>query len=259
MGALPAARVPDPSGRSGPMQARGSPGRFDTPFPHDTPRPGTRDDAGPPSPALRSGLVSPVARGAPPLSRPPSGPPAGRGDVPRNELRPNGQRVTEGGSGNARNRARAANDVRGMRRRAWYGRERATVKPGAEGGKIQFAREMRRKPTRGEGLLWTRLRERRLGGWKFRRQQVIAGYIVDFYCADLALAIEVDGAVHEAQQADDMRRDQDLGAEGVSVVRVRDGEVLARVDEVLQTIATACEDAARCARGKDHPGRRTRR
>jgi ATP-dependent DNA helicase RecQ len=130
-----------------------------------------------------------------------------------------------------------------MRRRAWLA-TRLFTKPGACKDKLEQARSMRKEPTGGEAALWTELRGRRLGGWKFRRQQVIAGYIVDFYCAELRLAIEVDGAVHGARRAEDEQRDDDLGALGLGVLRVRDADVLARRGEVLRTIAARCDSIA---------------
>jgi very-short-patch-repair endonuclease len=64
---------------------------------------------------------------------------------------------------------------------------------------------MRCAPTPGEALLWAQLQGRRLDGWKFRRQAVIAGYIVDFFCPALGLAVEVDGLIHERQRLEEPR------------------------------------------------------
>jgi very-short-patch-repair endonuclease len=88
------------------------------------------------------------------------------------------------------------------------------------------------------------LKRRRLGGWKFRRQHVIAGYIVDFYCAELRLAVEVDGAVHLAHQLQDRERDADLALVGVRTVRVTNEDVLNRLDTILEHLARCCEQAA---------------
>ncbi len=65
--------------------------------------------------------------------------------------------------------------------------------------KVERAREFRRQMTDEEGALWQRLRTNRLNGLHFRRQQVIAGFIVDFYCHAARLAVEVDGASHAAR------------------------------------------------------------
>jgi very-short-patch-repair endonuclease len=119
------------------------------------------------------------------------------------------------------------------------------AKPGAAPEKLLQARAMRCTPTPGEALLWAQLRDRRLDGWKFRRQAVIAGYIVDFFCPALRLAVEVDGLIHERQRIEDRDRDDDLAARGLFVLRVRDADVRARMRDVLDTIRTRCA-AARC-------------
>jgi very-short-patch-repair endonuclease len=59
-----------------------------------------------------------------------------------------------------------------------------------------FARVMRHEPTDGERRLWSRLRDRRLNGYKFRRQVPIEGFIVDFYCMEAKLIVEIDGSQH---------------------------------------------------------------
>jgi very-short-patch-repair endonuclease len=63
--------------------------------------------------------------------------------------------------------------------------------------KRALARKFRREPTSSEQLAWELLRNRKCLGLKFRRQQVIRGYIVDFYCAELRLALEIDGPIHQ--------------------------------------------------------------
>jgi len=143
-----------------------------------------------------------------------------------------------------------------MRRRAWFA-TRLFIKPGAYKDKLSDARAMRQAPTDSEAALLEQLRGRRLGGWKFRRQQVIAGYIVDFYCAELELALEVDGAVHDARRADDELRDDDLAALGLHVMRVRNADVLSRLDAVLRAIAIRCESVAEQAGFRRRDGYRT--
>ena len=87
-----------------------------------------------------------------------------------------------------------------------------------------LARQMRREATPGERRLWEALRGRRCLGLKFRRQAIIGGFIVDFYCAELRIAIEVDGSVHEPPDAKarDQDRDTLLAARGIRVMRIRD-------------------------------------
>ena len=81
---------------------------------------------------------------------------------------------------------------------------------------------MRQSPTRSEDRLWQWLRDRRCSGYKFRRQHPLGGYILDFYCAELKLAIEVDGKHHEAAWVNeyDGARSLELGEHGIDVVRI---------------------------------------
>jgi very-short-patch-repair endonuclease len=77
------------------------------------------------------------------------------------------------------------------------------------------AREMRTAPTAQEQLLWQRLRRNALGGFHFRRRQVIDGFIVDFYCHAAGLVVEVDGPIHEQKVSYDGERDVILKARGL--------------------------------------------
>ncbi len=99
---------------------------------------------------------------------------------------------------------------------------------------------MRAHATRGERLLWQRLRRRQLGV-SFRRQVVIDRFIVDFFCWERALVVEVDGGVHDNQVDRDAERDRLLRSKGARVLRVRDEDVIADVDSVLRMIRAALE------------------
>jgi very-short-patch-repair endonuclease len=103
---------------------------------------------------------------------------------------------------------------------------------------IEFARNLRRDSTEAEYLLWSRLRNRRLSGFKFRRQHVVASYILDFYCDAARLAIEVDGAGHnmETQAMYDDYRTSDLQSRRIRVLRFWNHEVLQKTDAVLAEI-----------------------
>jgi very-short-patch-repair endonuclease len=81
-----------------------------------------------------------------------------------------------------------------------------------------------------------RLKGNRLRGLHFRRQQIIEGYIVDFYCHGAALVVEVDGGVHLRQAAEDAYRDAVLKELGLKVLRVTDENVLADIEGVLARI-----------------------
>jgi very-short-patch-repair endonuclease len=92
-----------------------------------------------------------------------------------------------------------------------------------------------------EGMLWRVLRNRQLGGLRFRRQHPIGPFFVDFFCCSCGLAIELDGASHntpEALRADE-RRDRFLAREGVRVIRFLNSEVRTNLDGVLQEIFRA--------------------
>ena len=91
--------------------------------------------------------------------------------------------------------------------------------------KLQRAKELRREMTPAEKILWEELRANKLGV-HFRRQQVIQGFIVDFYCHRAGLVIEVDGDIHDLQQEEDERREKVLSALGLRVVRFRNDEVM---------------------------------
>jgi very-short-patch-repair endonuclease len=63
--------------------------------------------------------------------------------------------------------------------------------------KKRFARQLRQEQTKAEKIVWEQLRNRKFKGLKFRRQHVIEGFILDFYCPDAKLGIEVDGNIHQ--------------------------------------------------------------
>ena len=100
-------------------------------------------------------------------------------------------------------------------------------------------REARHQPTPAEDSLWQALRRRRLGGFKFRRQHAIERYVVDFYCANARLVIEVDGPIHDFSKEDDATRQQHLEELNLRVLRFRNDDVLTRLEEVLGRIEEA--------------------
>ncbi|MFJ6025741.1 endonuclease domain-containing protein [Brevundimonas sp. NPDC092305] len=100
---------------------------------------------------------------------------------------------------------------------------------------IARARELRRTMTLPEVILWQALRGRKLGGARFRRQHPVGPYILDFYCEDARLAVEVDGQGHEHpdQMRHDARRTAWLMLRGIIVHRIAAREVLGNLDGVL--------------------------
>ncbi|HLH25952.1 MAG TPA: DUF559 domain-containing protein [Chloroflexota bacterium] len=102
--------------------------------------------------------------------------------------------------------------------------------------KLERAKRLRREMTPEERRLWERLRRSQLHGLHFRRQQVIDGFTVDFYCATAGLIVEVDDPVHETQPAYDGERDEILMVRGLRILRVPNEDVRQRLDAVLARI-----------------------
>ncbi len=93
--------------------------------------------------------------------------------------------------------------------------------------------------TPAETLLWSYLRANRFEGRQFRRQQIISGYIADFYCHSASLIIELDGGIHERQQEYDTERQQALEFQGFRVMRFTNEQVMANLPIVLTRISDA--------------------
>jgi len=101
---------------------------------------------------------------------------------------------------------------------------------------VELARELRKRPTPAEKLLWARLRMRQLKGLKFRRQHPIGPYLVDFYCAALRLVVEIDGGYHQECLEQDAERSAYLRDEGYCVVRFDNRDVLENLEGVMKRI-----------------------
>ncbi len=106
--------------------------------------------------------------------------------------------------------------------------------------KVQRAKELRREMTQEEKILWQHLRANQLNGLHFRRQQIIDGFIADFYCHAARLVIEVDGKIHQQQAEYDAERDRVLSARGLCLLRIKNEEVRQNLDSVLVRISKAC-------------------
>jgi very-short-patch-repair endonuclease len=125
-------------------------------------------------------------------------------------------------------------------------REPWTVRNVAHRDKILFARQQRREPTVMENYLWGRL-DGRPFGCKFRRQHPIGDFVLDFYCAQIKLALEIDGPIHRERTRYDEWRDQQMQALGITVWRIPADEVPARIPEIMGVIREA---ARRLREGK---------
>jgi very-short-patch-repair endonuclease len=94
--------------------------------------------------------------------------------------------------------------------------------------------------TLAEKILWDHLRDRRLRGLKFRRQHPLGPFIVDYYCPEYRLVVEVDGDIHDFQAADDMERTYQLETRGLKVIRFRNAQIETDINAVLTAIQQAC-------------------
>ena len=100
----------------------------------------------------------------------------------------------------------------------------------------QRARDLRNNATDAERLLWRHLRLWQIGGYKFRRQQPLGCYIVDFVCLEKRVIIELDGGQHSEHAADDRERDTWLRHQGFVVLRFWNDEVLKNCEAVREVI-----------------------
>jgi very-short-patch-repair endonuclease len=103
-----------------------------------------------------------------------------------------------------------------------------------------FAKELRKRPTDAEKLLWKYLRLKRLEGLKFRRQYPLDHYIVDFICLEKRLVVEVDGGQHSEEKDKDIKRDAYLNQQGFKVLRFWNNEALRNTEGVLEIIRRNC-------------------
>lgn len=102
--------------------------------------------------------------------------------------------------------------------------------------------------TDAESRLWYHLRDRQLGGWKFRRQHPVGPFIVDFICLEKKVVIELDGGQHGENEEVDARRTAYLNKMGYHVLRFWNHEVLQETDAIMDTIFDTLEDLP------PHPG-----
>ena len=101
-----------------------------------------------------------------------------------------------------------------------------------------LAKQFRQEMTPTEKIIWEKVRDNRLGA-KFRRQQIIAGFIADFYCHSASLAIEIDGATHDAVA--DAERDAIFAGLGIQILRITNQEIYANLQKVEEKIQTTID------------------
>ncbi len=109
----------------------------------------------------------------------------------------------------------------------------------------RFTRHLRRNMTDVERLLWLRLRDRQIKGYKFRRQHPFRNYVLDFVCLEAKVVIELDGSQHFDTQSHDAARTTILEAAGFQMLRFWNNEVLSNIDGVLEIIWRALPEEIR--------------
>ena len=110
---------------------------------------------------------------------------------------------------------------------------------------LEFARQMRKEPAPAERRMWRLLRNRRLAGFRFRRQHPIGRYIADFYRAVARLVVELDGDTHIGNEEADRVREEYLRARGLRVIRFWNVELADDSDAVLDAVSAACVEGTR--------------
>ncbi len=106
---------------------------------------------------------------------------------------------------------------------------------------ITIAKNLRKRLTNTERLLWSRLRAKQIEGCKFRRQTPIGKYIVGFVCHEQRVIVEVDGGQHSENEEEDKTRDKWLGEQGYKILRFWNNEVLTNMEGVLEAIRNSCK------------------
>ena len=104
------------------------------------------------------------------------------------------------------------------------------------------SKALRQNQTKAEEVVWRHLRNRRLGGYKFRRQVILGSYIIDFLCLEPKLIIELDGGQHAEQQTYDKKRTLYLNKLGYKVIRFWNHDVLNKTEDILENILLAVQN-----------------
>ncbi len=119
---------------------------------------------------------------------------------------------------------------------------RQKVSPEIKRKMVETARQFRKEPTKSEHLLWQALRGKQLDGIKFRRQQPIGNFVVDFYNSEYRLVIEIDGSVHDDQVEYDLARQNVLEELGLNILRIKADAVEKNLLTVLAEIRRKIEE-----------------
>ena len=127
---------------------------------------------------------------------------------------------------------------------------------GATSKHFEFAKQLRNNPTTAEESLWKYLSNKQLLGLKFRRQHPISNFILDFYCNEIRLSIELDGAVHNevSQHEYDQERTRSLNEINITEIRFYNNQVMNDIDSVISKIKNvAAELKSQISNSNSHP------
>jgi very-short-patch-repair endonuclease len=97
---------------------------------------------------------------------------------------------------------------------------------------------LRRNMPKSETILWSKIRMKQIGGCRFRRQYSVGAYVLDFYCPDLRLAIEIDGESHDKPTAKeyDQEREEQIKQLGITIIRFTNSQIETKLEDVVQYI-----------------------
>lgn len=119
---------------------------------------------------------------------------------------------------------------------------RLVISPEIQRKMTEIAREFRKDPTKSEAILWQALRGKKLDGIKFRRQQPVGYFVVDFYNSVYRLVVEIDGPIHDNQVEADRARQDILEALGLNVLRIKSEIIEKNLPAVLSEMRTKIEE-----------------
>jgi very-short-patch-repair endonuclease len=102
-----------------------------------------------------------------------------------------------------------------------------------------FAKQLRKGPTKTEKIVWELIRNRKFMGLKFRRQHVIEGFVLDFYCHEMKLGIEIDGGIHFRRKDYDRLRQEVIESESVNLIRITNKQIAENKRAILEKIKDA--------------------
>jgi len=126
----------------------------------------------------------------------------------------------------------------------------------ASGKIFENAKALRQEMTKEEKIMWGILRNRRLNGLKFRRQHPVLDYIVDFYCHEYKLIVEIDGGIHQLKENIEYDKDRTeiFEEEGLQVLRFTNKEILENIDQVKAAILNAPHPPTPSPEGEEESG-----